>query len=76
MMLKLFIDDILKAEHQSGNQPWELGSFQGNKSRYRCGPGGYGTSLARLPCKNDLIKNLVDKQEIKEKVLGALRELS
>lgn len=77
MMLKLFIDDILKAEGLKAEvNPWDLGTFKGNKADIVVAPVDMEPHLRNYPAKVILIKNLVDKAEIKEKILKAIRELS
>jgi len=77
MMLKLFIDDILKAENiRAETSPWDLGSFKGNKADIVVAPVDMESHLRDYPAKIVLIKNLVDKAELKEKVLRAISELS
>ncbi len=77
MMLKLFIDDILKAEGiKAETNPWDLGSFKGNKADIVVAPVDMEPHLRDYPAKIVLIKNLVDKEEIKTKILQAIRELS
>ncbi len=77
MMLKLFIDDILKAENiKAETTPWDLGSFKGNKVDIVVAPVDMEPHLKDYPAKIVLIKNLVDKTELKEKVLRAIDELS
>jgi len=77
MMLKLFIDDILKVEGiKAETSPWDLGTFKGNKADIVVAPIDMEPHLRDYPAKIVLIKNLVDKAEIKEKILKAIRELS
>ncbi|MGV8026428.1 MAG: PTS sugar transporter subunit IIB [Anaerolineaceae bacterium] len=77
MMLKMFIDDILKAEGiKAETSPWDLGTFKGNKADIVVAPVDMEPHLRDYPAKIVLIKNLVDKAEIKEKILKAIRELS
>ncbi|BBB49070.1 PTS system, ascorbate-specific IIB component [Pelolinea submarina] len=77
MMLKLFIDDILKAENiKAETTPWDLGSFKGNKADIVVAPVDMEPHLRDYPAKIVLVKNLVDKGEIKEKILRAIDELS
>ena len=77
MMLKLFIDDILKAEGIKAEvNPWDLGTFKGNKADIVVAPVDMEPHLRDYQGKVVLIKNLVDKAEIKEKILKAIRELS
>ncbi len=77
MMLKLFIDDILKVEGIKAEvNPWDLGSFKGNKVDIVVAPIDMESHLHDYTAKVVYINNLVDKAEIKEKVLAAIRELS
>jgi len=77
MMLKLFIDDILKAENiRAETSPWDLVSFKGNKAEIVVAPVEMESHLRDYPAKIVLIKNLVDTAELKEKVLRAISELS
>lgn len=76
MMLKLFIDDILKIEGlKAETVPWDLGSFKGNYADIVVAPFDMEPHLKDYPSKVIYIKNLVDKQEIKEKILAAYREI-
>jgi PTS system ascorbate-specific IIB component len=76
MMLKLFIDDILKAEGLKAEVvPWDLGSFKGNKVDIVVAPTDMESHLRSEKAKVVLIRNLVDKTEIKTKVLEAIRNL-
>ena len=73
MMLKLFLEDILKQEGvQAEVIPWDLGSFKGQQADLIVAPVDMETHLRSVQAKVVLIKNLVDKNEIKEKVLKAL----
>ncbi len=75
MMLKLFIDDILKAEGlKAETLPWDLGSFKGQRADIVVAPTDMAMHLKGTPAKVVLIKNLVDKKEVKEKVLAAVHE--
>ncbi len=77
MMLKLFIEDILKAEGIKAEiNPWDLGSFKGNKADIVVAPIDMEPHLRDYPSKVIYINNLVDKAEIKSKILSAIRELS
>ena len=77
MMLKLFIGDILKAEGIKADiVPWDLGSFKGQKADVVVAPTDMGPHIKDSKSKIVLIKNLVDKVEIKEKVLKAIKEIS
>lgn len=77
MMLKLFIDEILNAEGiKAETIPWDLGSFKGNKADIVVAPVDMEPHLRDYPAQIVLIKNLVDKDEIKTGVLKAIRALS
>jgi PTS system ascorbate-specific IIB component len=76
MMLKLFIDDILKAEGLKAEViPWDLGSFKGQQADIVVAAMDMERHLRNAPGRVVLIRNLVDKGEIKEKVVAAVREL-
>ena len=77
MMLKLTIDDIFKAEGMTGHQviPWDLGSFKGQQVDIVVAPTDMERHLKDATAKVVLIRNLVDKAEIKEKILAAFKEL-
>ena len=77
MMLKMFIEDVLKAEGITGHQiiPWDLGSFKGQQVDLVVAPTDMENHLKGSETKVVYIKNLVDKQEISEKVIGAIKEL-
>jgi PTS system ascorbate-specific IIB component len=77
MMLKMFIEDVLKAEGITGHQiiPWDLGSFKGQSVDLVVAPTDMESHLKGSETKVVYIKNLVDKQEISEKVIGAIKEL-
>jgi len=75
-MLKLFIDDILKAEGlKAETVPWDLGSFKGNRADIVVAPLDMEPHLRDYPALVVYINNLVDKVEIKEKILAAYREI-
>lgn len=77
MMLKLFIDDILKAEGIKAEViPWDLGSFKGQQVDIIVAPIDMESHLRSAPGKVVLIRNLVDKAEIKVKILEAVNNLS
>jgi PTS system ascorbate-specific IIB component len=74
MMLKLFIDDILKAEGLKAEVvPWDLGTFKGQQADIVVAPTDMERHLAGTPARVVLIRNLVDKAEIKEKILAAMK---
>jgi PTS system ascorbate-specific IIB component len=76
MMLKLFIDDILKAEGLKAEVvPWDLGSFKGQQADIVVAPTDMEMHLRGTKSKVVLIRNLVDKKEIREKILAAFHEL-
>ena len=74
MMLKLFIDDILKAEGLKAEVvPWDLGTFKGQQADIIVAPTAMESHLKGTTARVVLIHNLVDKAEIKEKVLAAMK---
>jgi ascorbate PTS system EIIB component len=76
MMLKLFIDDILKAEGIKAEViPWDLGSFKGNIVDIIVAPKDMESHLHWATGTVVLINNLVDKVEIKTKILAAIKAL-
>jgi len=76
MMLKLFIDDILKAEGIKAEVvPWDLGTFKGNQADIIVAPKGFESHLRSAKSIVVLINNLVDKVEIKTKILEAIKAL-
>jgi PTS system ascorbate-specific IIB component len=76
MMLKLFIDDILKAEGLKAEIiPWDLGTFKGQQADIVVAPTDMEMHLRSTKSKVVLIRNLVDKKELREKVLAAIYEL-
>ncbi len=76
MMLKLFIDDILKAEGIKAEViPWDLGSFKGQQADIVVAAMDMEMHLRNATARVVLIRNLVDKGEIKDKVVAAIREM-
>jgi len=76
MMLKLTIDDVLRAEGiKAETYPWDLGSFKGNKVDIVVAPTDMEPHLRDHPAKVVYIRNLIDKKEIREKVLAAINEV-
>lgn len=77
MMLKLTVDDILKEEGITGHDviPWDLGSFKGQQVDLVVAPTDMERHLKDSETKVVYIKNLVDEEEISEKVLNAIKEL-
>lgn len=77
MMLKLFIDEILKKEGiKAETVPWDLGSFKGQQADIIVAPTDMRTHLKDAKGTVVLIKNLVDKEEIKTKTIAAIKEAS
>jgi PTS system ascorbate-specific IIB component len=77
MMLKLFIEEILRANGIKAEViPWDLGSFKGQNADIIVAPLDMERHLRSAQGKVVLIQNLVDKEEIKEKVLKAINEFS
>ncbi len=75
MMLKLFIDEILKAEGiKAETVPWDLGTFKGQNADIVVAASDMAMHLKNANATVVLIRNLVDKQEIKEKILAAIKE--
>jgi ascorbate PTS system EIIB component len=77
MLLKLTLDDIFKEEGISGHQiiPWDLGSFKGQKVDLVVAPTDMKKNLKDSETPVIYIQNLVDKEEISEKVLTEIREI-
>ena len=76
MMLKLFIDEIFRAEGLKAEIiPWDLGTFKGQQADIVVAPTDMEMHLRNTKAKIVLIRNLVDKKEIREKVLAAFYEL-
>ncbi len=76
MMLKLFIEDILKAEGLKAEiVPVDLGSFKGAQADIIVAPTDMENHLKDAKGRVVLIRNLVDKNEVKVKVLEAVRDL-
>jgi PTS system ascorbate-specific IIB component len=77
MMLKLFIEEILKAEGLKAEViPWDLGSFKGQQVDIVVAPTDMQMHLKGANAKVVLIRNLVDKAEIKEKIVSAIQEFN
>ncbi len=76
MMLKLFIDDILKVEGIKAEVvPWDLGTFKGQNADIIVAPFDMESHLRSTKTKVVLIRNLVDKAEIKSKILEAIQSV-
>ncbi len=77
MMLKLFIEEILKNEGVTAKVvSWDLGTHKGQNADIIVAPTDMERHLKYSESKIVLIKNLVDKAEIKESVMKAINELS
>jgi PTS system ascorbate-specific IIB component len=75
MMLKLFIDEILKTEGVKAEViPWDLGSFKGQQADIVVAPTDMASHLQSYEGIVVFIRNLVDKQEVKEKVMKGIEE--
>ncbi|MBN1267885.1 MAG: PTS sugar transporter subunit IIB [Anaerolineales bacterium] len=75
MMLKLFIDDILKAEEIKADViPWDLGSFKGQQADIVVAPTDMASHLKSYEGVVVFIRNLIDKKEVRDKVLGGIEE--
>jgi PTS system ascorbate-specific IIB component len=75
MMLKLFIDEILRSEGIKAEVvPWDLGTFKGQHADIVVAPTDMASHLRSASGRVVLIKNLVDKAEIRVKVVEAARE--
>jgi ascorbate PTS system EIIB component len=76
MMLKLTIDKILKEEGIKAEVlPWDLGTFKGQKADIVVAPTDMESHLRGTKARVVLIKNLIDKNEIRTKVLEAVKEI-
>ena len=75
MMLKLFIDDILKAEGLKAEViPWDLGSFKGQKADIIVAAMDMEMHLRNAGAPVVLIRHMVDKAELTTKELAANHE--
>lgn len=76
MMLKLFIEEILRNEGIKAEVvPWDLGSFKGQDADIVVAPTDMERHLKFASSKVVLIRNLVDKGEIKTSILEAIQSL-
>lgn len=76
MMLKLFIEEILNGEGIKAEiLPVDLGSYKGAQADIVVAPTDMEMHLKDAKGRVVLIRNLVDKQELKTKILAALREV-
>jgi len=75
MMLKLWVDEILKAEAIKAEViPTDLGSFKGLNADIIVAPTDMERHVKGISGRLALIHNLVDKAEVKQKVLSAVRD--
>jgi len=73
MMLKLFIDEILKDLGMKAEVvPWDLGTFKGQQADIVVAPTDMEMHLRSTSAKVVLIKNLVDKKELRDKLVPVL----
>lgn len=73
MMLKLFIDEILKdLGIKAEVVPWDLGTFKGQQADIVVAPTDMEMHLRSTSAKVVLIKNLVDKKELRDKLVPVL----
>lgn len=75
MMLKLFIEEILKDLGMKAEVvPWDLGTFKGQQADIVVAPTDMEMHLKSTSAKVVLIKNLVDKKELRDKLVPILEE--
>jgi PTS system ascorbate-specific IIB component len=75
MMLKLFIDDVLKEEGvKAETLPWDLGTFRSQQADIVVAASDMSMHLKNTSAIVVLIRNLVDKQEIRVKILAAVQQ--
>ena len=73
MMLKMFIEEILKDLGMKAEViPWDLGTFKGQQADIVVAPMDMEMHLRSTPAKVVLIKNLVDKKELRDKLVPVL----
>ncbi len=76
MMLRLFIEEALKAEGVKAQvTATDLGSFTAIPADMIVAPLDMESHLKNASARVVLIKNLADKEEVKEKVMEAVRDL-
>jgi len=76
MMLKLFIEDILKEIGMKAEiLPWDLGTYKGQKADIVIAPLDMKMHLTDSEAKVILMKSLVDRKELREKLVPVLQEL-
>lgn len=75
MMLKMFIEEILKDLRMKAEVvPWDLGTFKGQQADIVVAPTDMAMHLKSTSARVVLIKNLVDKKELREKLVPVLQE--
>jgi len=75
MMLKLFIEEILKdLKMKAEVVPWDLGTFKGQHADIVVAPTDMEMHLRSTSAKVVLIKNLIDKKELRDKLVPVLEE--
>jgi len=73
MMLKMFIEEILKDLGMKAEVvPWDLGTFKGQQADIVVAPTDMEMHLKSTSAKVVLIKNLVDKKELRDKLVPVL----
>jgi len=75
LMLKMFIDEILKDIRMKATVvPWDLGTFKGQQADIVVAPMDMEPHLKNTSAKVILIQNLVDKQALRDKLVPILEE--
>ncbi len=75
MMLKMFIDEILKELRIKAEViPWDLGTFKGQQADIVVAPIDMQMHLKSTTARVVLIRNLVDKKELRDKLIPVLQE--
>lgn len=75
MMLKMFVDEILKDLGMKAQVvPWDLGTFKGQQADIIVAPTDMEMHLRSTSARVVLIRNLVDKKELRDKLVPVLEE--
>ena len=75
LMLKMFIDEILKDIGMKATVvAWDLGTFKGQQADIVVAPMDMEPHLKNAQATVVLIQNLVDKQALREKLVPVLEE--
>jgi PTS system ascorbate-specific IIB component len=75
MMLRLFVEEALKAEGIKATvTAVDLGSYKGTPTDIIVAPTDMESHLKNATAKVVYIKNLIDKKEVKEKVMAAVQD--